>query len=160
MKRDNLLGSLWLIYNTMPDVMVSFVAKNWQFNSEPQSTQKDVSDSGWSSFASWMFQTAKTSPFIVTHGQVCSKKWGEKTKVALKSFPCTESSHPVSLFPHWMDRMQQEEQEWKRTNRPNVLAGRLERERRQGQLDAQILFFVFRKEWMINYWNPKGNKCG
>lgn len=36
MKRDNLLGRLWLIYNTMSNVMVSFVAKIWQFNLESQ----------------------------------------------------------------------------------------------------------------------------
>lgn len=48
MKRDNLLGRLWLIYNTMSNVMVSFVAKIWQFNLESQAAWKDASDSGYS----------------------------------------------------------------------------------------------------------------
>lgn len=48
MKRDNLLGRLWLIYNTMSNVMVSFVAKFWQFNPESQAAWKDASDSGYS----------------------------------------------------------------------------------------------------------------
>lgn len=48
MKRDNLLGRLWLIYNTMSNVMVSFVAEIWQFNPESQAAWKDVGDSGCS----------------------------------------------------------------------------------------------------------------
>lgn len=99
-KKDNLLGSLWLISNTVPDVMVSCAAESWQLGSASPSAQRDVSVSGQSHAAYWLSQTASNKSFHSDTRPSAAKETRGETKVALKSFPRAEASHPVLLLPY------------------------------------------------------------
>lgn len=84
----------------MPNVMVSCAAESWQLGSAFPLAQKDVSVSGRSHTAYWMSQTASNESFHSDTRPSAGKETRRETKVALKSFPHTEASHPVSLLPH------------------------------------------------------------
>lgn len=84
----------------MPDVMVSCAAESWQLGSASLSARKDASISGQSRAAYWMSQTASNGPFHSDTRPSAGKETRGETKVALKSFPRAEASHPVLLLPH------------------------------------------------------------